>query len=448
MPVSPVSPLYMSARDKDTEHRSGRSPFPHSTSPEGPFIPGGFPRNGFPTTAITLVVFITLFLASFTMTVGTASFLGLIVLPLVVEEGFCAFMTAWFLLFIRKNGFGIKGLPTVILIAYFLVSLVYASTVPATLLLSVFMIISYGAILLTVAPKKVLRWVPLIPLAATAISLIFCAKNPMLTLVTVLPWPTAILLSVAISRGTKKQSIGGVGLMCVSTLSIGLTVLLVATVLLWHAHGTLTFDLIRQDIELIRGIYVQSILEVGQELTDQVLASGQEIDPSLLKPYTDVESITNTVNLVLNILPGLLIAGMNVFSFFAVSTLTSGLRALQYGPYISRDILTFRMTPYAAITYLVAFFLSAVNTLVGTVGLNLILIFMPGLAFCGFNAILSRLFRKQRAGCLLIILVPLAALCFPMLSVFGAISILIGTVANWIRKHRPQDPSQQNPFGN
>ena len=305
------------------------------------------------------------------------------------------------------------------------------------------MIVSYGAILLTVAPKTILWLVPAIPLGATVISLIFCFSTPMVTLVTSLPWPTALLLAFAISKGTKKQSIGGVGLMCVTSLSLCLTALLVAGVLLWHHHGTLSFDLIRQDIEILRSSYVQSILEVGQAVTDQVLASGQEVDPSILKLYTDVEAITNTVNLALNILPGLLIAGVNVFSFFAVSTLVAGLRALQYGPYISRQILAFRMTPYAAITYLVAFFLSATNTLVGTVALNLLIIFTPGLAFYGFNALVSRLFRKRRAGCLLIPLILIAAMFVPMLSAYGSISILIGTVTSLIRNRRRKGPTQK-----
>ena len=121
-----------------------------------------------------------------------------------------------------------------------------------------------------------------------------------------------------------------------------------------------------------------------------------------------------------------------------------------YGPYISREISTFRMSPYAAITFLLAFFLtlflSEVSTLVGTVAENILLIFEPGLAFCGFGTLMSHMLkRRQRRGVFFVLLLAFAATFLtPVLilglAMYGACAILFSLITRKIGLHGPQDP--------
>ena len=445
--------LFMAFNQDGNDPISSHGPSQDKPS-ETPYIPGGFPKNGLPTKAATVILIVTLFLASLCITVGTSALAGLLPFSPIVAEVYGFLLTVWYLIYVRKSCHATKGLMPILLVAGILLTVwCGGSVVPCALLLSVFMVISYGSMLMAVAPRSVLAWVPAAPIAATALALVLCQKEPLLALMSLFPWPTAVALAVAISRGTKKRSIGGVGLMCLSTLTVSVTGLIALACFLLDLHGEITIDILMADVESVRLFWTQQLTKMVEETIVRLTAAGVEYDPSALALLRDQQLISGVVNSVLNVLPGTLLAIVNVLSFVTVSALTAGLRSLGYGPYISREISTFRMSPYAAATFLIAFFvtlfLSEASTLVGTVAENIQLIFTPGLAFCGFGTFMGHMLKRRHRGAVFVLLLVVAAVfATPILimglAMYGASATLFSLIAAKISRGNPQNPNQTN----
>jgi hypothetical protein len=425
-------------QEPDVE-RDGADPA-SSTEPDLGFnyIPGGFPRNGLPSGSATFLLSLTLLLSSLFLAICVASFVGTPLLSFTMTEGIALLWTVWLIFYLHRICRTSRGVTPVLVVISLLAGGAFGSAIPAAILVCFLFILSAGSLLLITASKKSSAWIPLIPIGATALAWLACINTPVLSLAALLPWPTVLVLSAATSISAKKRTIGRVGLICLTSLTLGATALLVGAWLIWdHNNGALSIDILKQEFEAFRTTLIQQLLSIKIDTGSEVLAL-----------FADEAKATDYVNLFLNVLPGVSVIVINVLSFMTLNMLTPALRSFGFGSYISREMLVFRMTPYAAVVFLLSFFITLFTgdapSLAGTVAQNVLLILEPGLALCGLGALMARLVRRRKGGLLLFGLFAVAAffmtaILILILAVYGAGSILFFTIAQGLRHRDPPD---------
>ena len=400
------------------------------------YTPGGFPRNGLPSGPATAMLSLSLLMSSLFLAIGVAAFTGTPPLSAAATEGIALLWSVWLIFYTSRLCRPSRGVTPVLIVIGLLAGVLFGSAVPAAMLLSILFTLSAGSLLLIAASKKTFAWIPLIPIGATVLAALVCHRTPLLALTSLLPWPTVLVLSAATSTAAKKRSIGRVGLICLSSLAIGATALIVGAWLIWDHHdGALSLDILKQEFEAFRSILIQQLMSIRFENGSEVLAL-----------FASEAEASDYVNLMLNVLPGVVVITVNACSFVTLNILIPALRACGLGSYISREMLVFRMTPYAAVLFLLAFFAtlftSDSTSLAGTVAQNVLLILEPGLALCGLGALMARIVRRRKGGFLLFGLFAVAAffmtaLLFLGLAVYGAGSILFFAIAQGLHRRTP-----------
>ena len=299
-----------------------------------------------------------------------------------------------------------------------------------------------GGLLLAVASRKEAPFFPLVMLGAYAVSLLIC-RDAAFALLCLLPYPAAAALAIGTrSSAAKEDGLTRVGVICATSLVLGLSIALAAYVALDRMLGGLTLDSLHEWIEGIRTAMISMLLAIKDALPAETLAT----------LTLDTETVTNVVNAAFNILPGTLIVLLNVTVAVSQLILHAGLVTFGHGASITERVRVFRMSMVSAVVFLLGYVVALVSsggsasTLVGAVAENLVTILQPGLALCGLLRLVAGFGRRVasgRGGCLLFLFViPCLFFSAPVvLAIYESIAAILTPIL--ARRKAPKDPDGQ-----
>ncbi len=323
-------------------------------------------------------------------------------------------------------------LPILILAGGFL-SVYTGSLLPAALLCGAVFILGAGSLVMAVLPKSKLVWLPLIPLAAYALAAIL-SRDPLGAAVVLVPWPAAAVLALETRRSAEREDgPNRVGVICATSLVLGLSLTAFGVPILFRALGTLDPTVLAETLEAVREGIIQSFLQY------EIPA---DIDPELEEQWKSLMTHANLrelVNSIFNLLPGIFVAGVLILVAACQAIQHAALRAFGYEESLTDRVKDFRMSLLSCIVFLAAYLLvilenSTVSSLMGTVAQNITFILMPGLALAGMLRATRALVRKgaHGMGCLffLIVLIPCLMVVAPFaLAAVEVIGNIISSVA-------------------
>ena len=206
-----------------------------------------------------------------------------------------------------------------------------------------------------------------------------------------------------------------VGVICATSLALGVTLLAATALLVFHQLGTLSLDALAAEVEALREALINDI-------TSAKIPEG--MDPEMvaeLEKLLTYSSARNMVNSVFNLLPALFVVVVNLISAVAQMILHSTLRVFGYEESLTDRVRAFRMSLISCLVFVAAYFVfftesEDASTLAGTVAQNIYMILLPGLALAGMIRITGALTRKgpRGLGCLFYII-----LIIPCLFIFA-----------------------------
>lgn len=337
------------------------------------------------------------------------------------------------------------AVPLLVVLGVFL-TFYTGSILPAGILCGLIFTVSEGSILIAVQSESKLAAIPIIPLLAygvtAALSMDFVAS-----LTVLLPWPAAWVLAMGTRRSAASEDgPNRVGVICSTSLVLGLTTAAFLALALYQALGTLeptvlTAALEELRLEVIMGIHTQPLPE---GLTPELAAQWRE-----LLEYANVE---NTVNSILNILPAICTVTTFIFVTVCQSIQHATLRALGMGECVSNRVRAFEMSLISCVLFLAAYLIAlgeseAVSTLTGTVAQNIVIILLPGLALAGLLRLTGNMLRrgKQNMGCLFFIIILAFLLLFIAPYVLAAVEV-IGHIIQSITSKLKFENNDDDPF--
>ena len=332
-------------------------------------------------------------------------------------------------------------IPLVLISGAFLVFLGIPLPIIA-MLLSFLYVIGAGALLLSVTSRQQAPFFPLVLLGAYAVSLVVC-RDAVFALLCLLPYPAAAALALGTrSSAAKEDGLTRVGVICATSLALGLSITLAAYVALDRMLGGLTLNALHEWIEGIRTSLISMLVSLKDTLPEGTLATDA----------LDTETVTNIVNSALNILPGALVVALNVAVTLSQLILHAALTTFGHGASLTERVRVFRMSIVSAVIFLLGYIVALVasgggsSTLVGVVAENLVTILQPGLALCGLLRLVAGFGRRVasgRGGCIVFLLIiPCLFLSVPVvLAIYESISSVIAPIL--ARKKKPEDPDRQ-----
>ena len=338
------------------------------------------------------------------------------------------------------------AVPLLVVLGVFL-TFYTGSIFPAGILCGLIFTVSEGSFLIAVQSESKLAAIPIIPLLAygitAALSMDFVAS-----LTVLLPWPAAWILAISTRRSAASEDgPNRVGVICSTSLVLGLTTAAFLALALYQALGTLeptvlmeALEELRQDV--IMGIHTQPLPE---GLTPELAAQWRE-----LLEYSNVE---NTVNSTLNILPAICTVTTFIFVTVCQSIQHATLRAFNMGECVSNRVRAFEMSLVSCVLFLVAYLIAlgeseAVSSLTGTVAQNIVIILLPGLALAGLLRLTGNMLRrgKQNMGCLFFIIILAFLLLFVAPYILAAVEV-IGHIFQSITSKLKFEDNNDDPFG-
>ena len=419
------------------------SPSPSQTAPLCPISRNGLGKSSgaFPFLCVCL------FLASVLMGVGLYSLPPLVgmedMLPLtdVLATSVVVFLVIYMWRLTRSAR---AVLPILLAVGGFL-SIYMSSILPAALLCGTVFILGVGSTAIAVLPKDKLGWIPLLPLAAYGLTALL-SLDPLGAVVVLIPWPAAVALAWGTRRSAEHEDgPNRVGVICLTAVAFGLTLLAYGALNVYRALGTLDPAALGEALESLREEIVQSFLAYEIPVG---------IDPELEETWKSLMTYSNLRELVnsgFNLLPGVTVAVVLILVSACQAIQHAALRTFGYEESITARVKEFCMSLISCIVFLVAYLLvflenSSVSSLVGTVATNVVIILMPGLALAGMLRTTRGLVKKgaKGMGCLFffIILIPCLLVIAPF--VLAAVEV-IGNIASAVIK--VLNPPDDDPFG-
>ena len=310
------------------------------------------------------------------------------------------------------------------------------------LLLSFLYVMGVGGLLLSVLSRQQAPFFPLILLGAYAISLVVC-RDAAFALLCLLPYPAAAALALGTrSSASRADGLTRIGVICATSLVLGLSITLAAYVALDRMLDGLTLASLHDWIEGIRASMISMLVSLKDALPEGAVTTAP----------LDTETVTNVVNAAFNILPGTIIVLLNVTVTLSQLILHAGLTTFGHGSSITERVRVFRMSIVSAVIFLLGYIVALVasgggsSTLVGVVAENLVTILQPGLALCGLLRLVAGFGRRVasgRGGCIVFLLIiPCLFLSVPVvLAIYESISSVIAPIL--ARKKKPEDPDRQ-----
>ncbi len=324
----------------------------------------------------------------------------------------------------------VKGIVPILIFLGIFLTYRTSSILPAAVLCGLIFAVSQGSVLLALQPNDKLLWFPIIPIVAYAATLVV-SGDPVGSATVLVPFPPMIVLAWGTRNSAEKQDgLTRVGVICATSLAMGLSVGIMALVGVYRHLGTLDPAVLMDALEAFRTALIDEI--ASTEIPTEGL-NEEAIEE--IKSMLSYANVTNAVNSVFNLLPAVAIVVINLTST-AVQLIQHGtLRAFGFEDSITDRVRAFRMSLISCVVFLVAYLIafleafmegSAVSSLTGTVAQNIYIILLPGLAFAGMLRLIRRLARKgpQGMGCLFffVILIPCLFLFAPFL--FAAIEVI------------------------
>ncbi len=288
-----------------------------------------------------------------------------------------------------------KGSVALILLITLAASLLSSSLTVASIVLS--LIVGAGSLawLLTVLRPP---YLPLVLLAAVgALSWILSGDWwAALLAFAFLPAAAAMAYATVTDRGRTSVICFGIGGFLVS-------ILVLSAIAFYQIHGTLEPSAIVASLEALRTAVVESTMGVRAALIEQLETAEVENAALLieeLKKSMSRENVELLVEMIFNLIPGLLISACSIVSFGAQLVQGMQYRFTGWGQVLTPHAAAFTMSVVASILYYLGFlsmlFLDA-TTMLGAVMQNACIILLPGLCLVGFADLFTR-FRAARGS--------------------------------------------------
>lgn len=339
-----------------------------------------------------------------------------------------------------------KGLIPILLITGVIIYYFTASMALTAALMSLLFTLAEGGFLLAILPRKQMAWLPLIPILAYAAALAV-TRDPFVAAGALVPFPPMVALALGTRSSAEKE--GGltrVGVICLTSLILGLSLAAATALLLYRILGSLSPDVLLAAVESLRAAFVESIAsaELPEGLDPETAAKLEQ-----LLTHAGAE---NAVNSAFNLLPAIFVVALNLIAAMAQMLQHATLRTFGFGSSITPRVSLYSMSLVSCLvflaSYLIAFFEGGeTSTLTGTVAQNISIILMPGLALAGMIRITTAMTRKgpRGLGCLffLIILIPCLFIIAPfLLAAFEVIGHIFSAITSAIK------PDDNDTFGN
>lgn len=417
-----------------------------------PSTPVPIPRTGI-SRVPSILLHLLLCLTAVMIPLGVASVYGAARIPALAVETISiiliVLMAMYFIRTGKLSGKTSRGLlPVLGFITIFFVYMTQ-SAILATIGLSLIFFIGEGGVLLATQTKKDAVWLPLIPLAALGLSLAVC-RGCDVALLCLLPLPATVAMAFGTrSSAAKDTGLTRVGVICLTSFCLGVTVVGFGAWFLYKALGTLEISAIQNLLDGIR-----------LEITDSILNLHLEANGETLYPFEGHEElITDAVNVTFNILPALGVVIINVISALSQMVTLSGLVAFGFASSVTQRVKEFRISTVSSFVFLAAWVVSLVanaegSTVVGTVAENFTVILLPGMGLAGTLRLIRTLARKGCApGCLIFLILPvlffISVNVIFILAGYEAIAAVFGPLVAKLRPPREDPffpPRQDNPF--
>ena len=359
-----------------------------------------------------------------------------------LSNGIAAIVSVILAVYLGRSCRATKGILPLIVFFGIMIFMSMGSVIPALAILSLLFVISEGALLLTVSPKKDIPLFIILPVAAYGISFAICGFDPVIAILSLIPIPTAVTLSLSTRSTGKKDGLTRTGAICATAFCLGATLTVGIVALLYAALGSLSADAVLGFVNELRTELIRALASISFENAGEVF-----------KPFTE-ELAADYVNSAFNILPGSAVTAVAVFAFFANTVLLGALRTAGFIERPVKRMFNFTMSIISAVVYAVAFIIllidstNASSSLEGTVANNIAIIFQPGLALCGIES-LTKLLVEKKQGCGLVLLagaIMLMSCVFNymllMLAAVGAIFIIFDTVKKLLASKKKNDHDQ------
>lgn len=369
-------------------------------------------RRGLPPQPLWVLLVLT-GIVSASISLGFAFLTDRCPLPDTVTEGIAFVMLAVTLFYLfRTCRLTARWLPSLLLLIAIPLCFLMGSVVPVMTATAVVFCTAQAALLLAICPASTLYWMPIVPLGSYAVSLLLC-RDPLLALTCLIPFPAAAALAFGTrSCASGPDKITRVGVICLTSLVLGVTVLVPVLIgLAQSLDGGLSA--LPELLDRIREEETARIMEMSKAAAETIgsrpgplsgLLGSEEALPSITE-----EEARNTVNSAINMLPAFLVVVFNVTAALSQCALYGSLGSFGYGDSVKGRVLLFKLSHAAGITFLIAFIVSLISavtsknsTLAGTVAENITFILQPGLALCGFMRLTVNLVARSRGavGCL------------------------------------------------
>jgi hypothetical protein len=366
------------------------------------------------------------------------------------EEGILRYISIGVLillaLFLWRYTRSAKGLLPVLILTGVAVGYFTGSPLLTAALAALLFAVGEGSFLLATLSRKQLCWFPIIPILAYAAALAM-TRDPFVAAAALIPFPAMIVLGLGTrSSAAKEEGMTRVGVVCATSLALGVTLLAVIALVIFHQLRTLSLDVLAAEVEALREALINDITsaEIPEGMDPEMVAELEK-----LLTYSGAQ---NLVNSVFNLLPALFVVAVNLISAVAQMIQHATLCVFGYDECLTERVRIFRMSLISCLVFLVAYFISfaegqEASTLTGTVAQNIYMILLPGLALAGLIRLTSALTRKgpRGMGCLfyLILILPCLFIFAPfVLAAAEVIGHIFSAVTSAI-KPRDDEP----PFG-
>lgn len=321
------------------------------------------------------------------------------------------------------------------------------SILPAGAFCGLIFILSEGSLLIAVQPKSRLLWLPLIPIAAFAVTALL-SRDLLSAASVLLPWPAAIVLAQGTrSSAGKEDGPTRVGVICAASLAFGLTSATLVALTLLRALGSLSPEVLVASLEEFREA-------LTLEIVSQELPAGLHPETvTLMKEMLTYDNVRNLIDSAINLTPGILTAVTLILIAACQTVLHAALRTFGMERSITDRVKAFRMSLLSCLVFTAAGILmfldrGAYSTFSGTVAQNVFIILLPGLALAGLLRLVRGLTANgtRNVGCLFyLVLLFFGFLVFaPYL--LAAVEVIGHVFSAAAEKLKPDEDDDGSPF--
>lgn len=399
------------------------------------------PRTGI-AKASSVFLHILLCLTSVTIPLGVASAFDILRIPALAAEiysiALLLFIGVYFFRLGKLVGKKSRGFLPILIFGSILLFYLSGSAMPAALLFSTIFHVGEGAMLLATYPKKSTWIFPLVPLFSFGISAMVCqGLDVALLSLSLLP------ATIALAVGTRSSAAGEtgltrVGVICSTSLWLGITAAGLAAWFLHKSLGTLEISALQELLDNLRNEITISITQLHMETPD-----------GIIYPFEGKETlISDAVITTFNIIPGIFVAVCNIIAAFSQMLTLSGLNAFGFGTSVTDRVRNFKISVISSFVFLAAWVVALIAnaetiTIAGTVAENFTIILLPGMALAGLLRLMQTLAKKGCApGCLIffLLLIPgISMYLFIILAMYEAIVAVFGPLVAKLKPPKNDD---------